>query len=286
MPHSARRCVHPVDTRRPYATRAPGEIASSSTPAVRRWAENRRLSARVVVVGGGIVGLATALELTNRGHQVTVLEKEPRLGLAPDRAQLRRHPLRALLQARLAEGPDVPAPAPLDGRLRRSSTASRTTSAASSSSPSDEAELPRLRSAARARPGQRRCRSRAASRRPRSREHEPHVAAVAGAPRRATGHHRLRRGQPAPGASWPRPAVPTCASAREVTASSSGRGDRIVVQPQRGRRRAPICWSTARACTATGSPGWPGIEPTVRIVPFRGEYYELDARARRTSSRA
>ncbi len=33
------------------------------------------LSRRVVVVGGGIVGLAAARELTARGHQVTVLEK-------------------------------------------------------------------------------------------------------------------------------------------------------------------------------------------------------------------
>lgn len=33
--------------------------------------------ARVVVVGAGIVGLATAYELVRRGHEVTVLEKEP-----------------------------------------------------------------------------------------------------------------------------------------------------------------------------------------------------------------
>ncbi|MEO6090545.1 MAG: L-2-hydroxyglutarate oxidase [Umezawaea sp.] len=31
----------------------------------------------IVVIGGGIVGLATADELAKRGHQVTVLEKEP-----------------------------------------------------------------------------------------------------------------------------------------------------------------------------------------------------------------
>src|SRR5882757_2357089 len=32
---------------------------------------------RVVVVGGGIVGLAVGRELLGRGHEVTVLEKEP-----------------------------------------------------------------------------------------------------------------------------------------------------------------------------------------------------------------
>ena len=43
-----------------------------------------------------------------------------------------------------------------------------------------------------------------------------------------------------------------------------------------GRRRVrPTSSSTAPACTPTGSPGWPGIEPPARIVPFRGEYFEL-----------
>ena len=35
--------------------------------------------ARVVVVGAGIVGLAVAHELTGRGHDVTVIEKEDRV---------------------------------------------------------------------------------------------------------------------------------------------------------------------------------------------------------------
>ncbi len=35
--------------------------------------------AEVVVAGAGIVGLATAYELTRRGHAVTVLEKEPEI---------------------------------------------------------------------------------------------------------------------------------------------------------------------------------------------------------------
>ena len=34
------------------------------------------MGSQVIVAGAGIVGLATALELTRRGHSVTVLEKE------------------------------------------------------------------------------------------------------------------------------------------------------------------------------------------------------------------
>ncbi len=36
--------------------------------------------ARVVVVGGGLGGLATAARLARLGHQVTVLERRGRLG--------------------------------------------------------------------------------------------------------------------------------------------------------------------------------------------------------------
>jgi (S)-2-hydroxyglutarate dehydrogenase len=35
---------------------------------------------RIVVVGGGIIGLATAWRLGQRGASVTVLEKEPEVG--------------------------------------------------------------------------------------------------------------------------------------------------------------------------------------------------------------
>jgi L-2-hydroxyglutarate oxidase LhgO len=34
------------------------------------------------VIGGGVVGLASALAVARRGHSVAVLEKEPRPGLA------------------------------------------------------------------------------------------------------------------------------------------------------------------------------------------------------------
>lgn len=32
---------------------------------------------RVIVVGGGLIGLATSLLLTKQGHDVTVLERDP-----------------------------------------------------------------------------------------------------------------------------------------------------------------------------------------------------------------
>ena len=58
----------------------------------------------VVVIGGGIVGLATAYAAARSGRSVAVVEREPRLGHPPDGAQLQRHPLRALLRPRWAEG--------------------------------------------------------------------------------------------------------------------------------------------------------------------------------------
>src|SRR4029453_12700067 len=39
-----------------------------------------QMGSHVIVAGAGIVGLATAHELTRRGHTVTVLEKESGLG--------------------------------------------------------------------------------------------------------------------------------------------------------------------------------------------------------------
>lgn len=38
------------------------------------------ISISVIIVGGGLAGLATAIGLQRAGHQVTVLEKSPVLG--------------------------------------------------------------------------------------------------------------------------------------------------------------------------------------------------------------
>ena len=38
---------------------------------------------------------------------------------------------------------------------------------------------------------------------------------------------------------------------------------------------APAVWWSAAACRPTAWPAWPGVTSAARIVPFRGEYYQL-----------
>ncbi|HEU4390838.1 MAG TPA: FAD-dependent oxidoreductase, partial [Blastocatellia bacterium] len=38
------------------------------------------MAGRIAIIGGGFSGLAAAVELSERGHQVTLLEKRPHLG--------------------------------------------------------------------------------------------------------------------------------------------------------------------------------------------------------------
>ena len=100
----------------------------------------------VVVIGAGIVGLATAHELTTRGYGVTVLDKEQRGGRPPDRPQLRGHPLGPLLRAGQPQGRGSVSRVPrLDARASPASTVSTSRWAASSWWPPHERQLPALR---------------------------------------------------------------------------------------------------------------------------------------------
>ena len=143
----------------------------------------------VVVVGGGIVGLATAHAVARTGRSVAVVEREPRLAAHQTGQQLQRHPLRALLRPGRLQG------APRRRRLRR-----------------DRRLLPRARPAARGHaasssspPSPRSCPgSRSSKRRGDAngvenheldpagmREHEPHVRGIAALFVPVDRHHRL-----------------------------------------------------------------------------------------------
>ena len=56
------------------------DVFSTPAPLGRRQGAGGRGAVRAVVVGGGLAGLAAALELVDAGHEVTVLEARPTLG--------------------------------------------------------------------------------------------------------------------------------------------------------------------------------------------------------------
>ena len=117
-----------------------------------------------------------------------------------------------------------------------------------------------------------------------AREHEPHVAARRGAARGQHRHRRLRRGVRGPGRAGSRTAGADLRLGAEVAGRRPARRpDRRAHAPRATSR--PTCWSTAPACTATGSPARPGLDPPARIVPFRGEYYELRPERRAPGAR-
>ena len=63
------------------------------------------MQAEVAVVGSGVVGSATALELARRGAAVALLEAEPEPGLARERHQLGDPPHRLRLRPRASSRP-------------------------------------------------------------------------------------------------------------------------------------------------------------------------------------
>ena len=136
----------------------------------------------------------------------------------------------------------------------------------------DESEVPRLQGPGRARHRQR-----------------PGGPALADARRDARNRAaRGRRGGAARAAGRHRRLSPRCAP--RWWRAWRARGARVVTGARVRRLRAgagrwmaetpagaftPISSSIAPACTATGSPNWPGERREVRILPFRGEYYKI-----------
>src|SRR3954453_9723272 len=63
----------PLSERRNFRVALPDSIDAIDQ---RRIGERMTASQHVVIVGGGIIGAATAAELSALGHRVTVIEKE------------------------------------------------------------------------------------------------------------------------------------------------------------------------------------------------------------------
>ena len=232
----------------------------------------------VAVIGGGIVGLATAMALAERTRAaVVVLEAEDRLAAHQTGHNSGVDPLGPLLQARLAQG----------AQLRRGAARRCTASAPEHGIPHERcgkvvvatrrARAAAARRAGAPRPGQRPRRACAASARRRSASASRTLRGVAGLLRARDRHRGLHRGQPRP-----TPAACARAGGSVVTGarvlpparpSPATRAD-LVLETARGALRCGA-WSTAPGCSPTASRGCAASSPGVRIVPFRGEYYEL-----------
>ncbi|MGW4208302.1 L-2-hydroxyglutarate oxidase [Lentzea sp. NPDC004789] len=221
----------------------------------------------VVVIGGGIVGLAVAAELASRGARVTVLEKEKRWG-----AHQTGH------NSNVVHAGLYYKPGSLKARMSVAGNASMVAFAQEHGVPvevcgklvvaTSEDELPRLHDlAARAEANGVPAKLVSAGE---AREYEPEVACVAALRVESTGiidypavcaalvrsldGHDLRLQSPAL-------AIRTVGSSVEVaTPQGVVRADALVncagLQSDRIARLA-------------------GLHPAARIVPFRGEYYEL-----------
>jgi (S)-2-hydroxyglutarate dehydrogenase len=225
--------------------------------------------AEVVVAGAGIVGLATAYELTRRGHAVTVLEKETEIA----RHQTGRNS--GVIHSGLYYTPGS-----LKAKLGTAGAASMRDFAREHGIPVDIcgklvvatrpeqlAALDRLheRGQANGVPVRRVDQDEA-------REFEPYVSCVAGLRVETTGIVDY---------------VGVCRTLASLVAAGGGqlrtaeeivgvdnRPDAITVTTTRGEHRADRFVNCA-GLQSDRLARLAGLEPDVRIVPFRGEYFEL-----------
>ncbi len=225
--------------------------------------------AEIVVAGAGIVGLATAYELTRRGHRVTVLEKEPEIA----RHQTGRNS--GVIHSGLYYTPGS-----LKAKLGTAGAASMRDFAREHQIPVEICgklvvatrpdQLPALdrlydRGQANGVPVRRVDSDEA-------REFEPYVSCVAGLRVESTGIVDY---------------VGVCRTLATVITTGGGqlltgqeivgvdaRADGVTVTTRQGEHRADRFVNCA-GLQSDRLARLAGLEPDVRIVPFRGEYFEL-----------
>lgn len=225
--------------------------------------------AEIVVAGAGVVGLATAYELTRRGHRVTVLEKEPEIA----RHQTGRNS--GVIHSGLYYTPGS-----LKAKLGTAGAASMRDFAREHGIPVDicgklvvatrPEQLPALerlqeRGLANGVPVRRVGQDEA-------REFEPYVSCVAALRVESTGIVDY---------------TGVCRSLASLTTAGGGqlltgeeivgvdtRSDGVTVTTRSGEHRADRFVNCA-GLQSDRLARLAGLEPDVRIVPFRGEYFEL-----------
>lgn len=226
----------------------------------------------IVVAGAGIVGLATAYELTRRGHAVTVLEKELEIA----RHQTGRNS--GVIHSGLYYTPGS-----LKARLGVAGAASMRDFAVEHQIPVDICGKLVVATRAEQIPALERLHDRGVAngvpvRRispDEAREFEPYVACVAALRVESTGIIDY---------------VAVCRTLVSLIAAAGGdlrlgeevsavaaRSDAITVQTTLGEHRAERFVNCA-GLQSDRLARLAGLEPDVRIVPFRGEYFELKPR--------
>jgi len=225
---------------------------------------------RVVVVGGGILGLAAGWELVGRGHEVTVLEKEG--GWARHQTGRNSGVIHAGLYYK---------PGSLKAALCTAGAESMVRFAREHGVPVevcgklvvavDEPELPRLRVLA----------ERAAANGvpasligpEQARELEPHVSCVAALHVRSTGIVDFPGVAAALAALLKEKGAELRLSAGVCGIAGTGRGIQVITTNGDEVRADALVNCAGLHCDRVARLA--GLDPPARIVPFRGEYYQL-----------